>query len=71
MRITVVEVALVAAAAVAVIALLSHGSRPKARVVLRASWTLTPGVVNPVVTQTTLRRTVCQKGWTRTVRPPT
>lgn len=71
MRITVVEVALLAAAVVAVIALLPHGSRPKARVLLRASWALTPGVVNPAVTQTTLRRTVCRKGWTRTVRPPT
>lgn len=71
MRITVLEVALVGAAAVAVIALLPHGSRSKARTVLRASWTLTPGVVNPAVTEATLRSTVCRKGWTKTVRPPT
>jgi hypothetical protein len=71
MRITVVEVLVVVAAAVVVIALLAHGSRPKARVVLRASWTLTPGVVNAAVTPATLRSTVCRKGWTRTVRPPT
>lgn len=71
MRITVVEVALSAAAVVGVIALLPHGSRPKGRVLLRASWTLTPGVVNPAVTEATLRRTVCRRGWTRTVRPPT
>jgi hypothetical protein len=39
--------------------------------VLHASWQLTPGVVNPVVTPATLRSTVCRKGWTATVRPPT
>jgi hypothetical protein len=71
MRITVVEVAFVGAAAVAIIALLPHRSRPAARGALRASWSLTPGVVNPAVTQGTLRTTVCRKGWTRTVRPPT
>ncbi len=59
------------AAVAAVIALLPHGSRPKARAVLHASWTLTPGVVNPAVTGATLRTTVCRTGWTRTVRPPT
>ena len=36
-----------------------------------ASWTRTPGVVNPDVTQATIRQTICVQGWTRTVRPPT
>jgi hypothetical protein len=71
MRITVVEAVLVAGGALAVALLLLHHPRPRARAVLRASWTLTPGVVDPVVTQASLRRTVCRKGWTRTVRPPT
>jgi hypothetical protein len=71
MRITVVEVALVGAVAAAIVALLPHRSRPAVRAVLRASWSLTPGVVNPAVTQATLSTTVCRKGWTRTVRPPT
>jgi hypothetical protein len=71
MRIIVLEALVVAAAAFVVIVALSDGSRSKARVVVRASWTLTPGVVNPAVTQTNLRTTVCRKGWTRTVRPPT
>ena len=31
---------------------------------------LTPGVLNPDVTQATIRTTVCRRGWTRTVRPP-
>jgi hypothetical protein len=38
--------------------------------VVRASWTLTPGVLNPAVTQATIRETICVRGWTATVRPP-
>src|SRR5581483_5868884 len=30
----------------------------------------TPGVLNPDVTQATIRRTICVTGWTKTVRPP-
>ena len=37
----------------------------------RASWALTPGVLNPVVTQATIGATICKHGWTATVRPPT
>src|SRR5207253_4046543 len=36
----------------------------------RASWTLTPGALNPDVTQATIRSTICRRGWTRTIRPP-
>ena len=32
---------------------------------------LTPGVLNPDVTQATIRSTICRRGWTKTVRPPT
>jgi hypothetical protein len=31
----------------------------------------TPGVLNPAVTAATIRATICVRGWTRTVRPPT
>jgi hypothetical protein len=31
----------------------------------------TPGVLNPDVTQTTINATICVRGWTRTIRPPT
>lgn len=31
---------------------------------------LTPGVVNPNVTQANINQTICVKGWTATVRPP-
>jgi hypothetical protein len=30
----------------------------------------TPGAVNPEVTQGAIDRTICVRGWTRTVRPP-
>jgi hypothetical protein len=63
-------VLLVAAAVIVVAtALRLHGSSNA--VVVRASWAHTPGVVNPGVTQTNLRGTVCKHGWTRTIRPPT
>jgi hypothetical protein len=39
--------------------------------VVRASWKLTPGVLNPEVTQSNIRSTICVSGWTKTVRPPT
>ena len=32
---------------------------------------LTPGAINTDVTQDNIDRTVCIKGWTKTVRPPT
>ena len=30
----------------------------------------TPGVLNPGVTQESIRSTICRHGWTRTIRPP-
>jgi hypothetical protein len=36
----------------------------------RASPTLTPGVLNPDVTQANIASTICKSGWTRTIRPP-
>ena len=31
----------------------------------------TPGVVNPDVTQANIGSTICKRGWTKTIRPPT
>src|SRR5207244_4934442 len=31
---------------------------------------LTPGVINPAVKQSTIKSTICVSGWTKTVRPP-
>ena len=56
-----------AALFVAVLLLWPHGSHAPA---VRASWTLTPGVLNPNVRQETIGRTICSSGWTRTIRPP-
>ena len=61
---------LLAAAAilVVVVALLA---RPHAhRHGVRANPALTPGALNPDVTQATIDSTICVSGWTRTVRPP-
>ena len=70
MRVSLVELVLcVAAAALLVAALPRCGGRARTPVV-HASWLLTPGVLNPAVTQATIAATICRAGWTRTVRPP-
>jgi hypothetical protein len=51
------------------VALLPSCGRRRA-VLEPASWRLTPGALNPEVTQATIRETICRPGWTRTVRPP-
>jgi hypothetical protein len=56
------------AAAVAVLRPLFGGGGSGGAVLL-ASPTLTPGALNPDVSQATIRRTICVRGWTRTVRP--
>jgi len=73
MRLSLPELAfLLLAGALLVLAFMhgsgGHGGRRAA--VVRASWQLTPGVLNPDVTQATIAATVCRRGWTRTVRPP-
>ena len=40
------------------------------RSVVRANPALTPGALNPDVTQATIGSTICVSGWTKTVRPP-
>src|SRR5207244_8589365 len=63
-------VLLLVALAFAVLALSHWGSRTPALSPERASWAVTPGVVNPEVTSATLASTICKHGWTRTIRPP-
>lgn len=31
---------------------------------------ITPGVINPLVTQENIDQTICVSGWTKTIRPP-
>jgi hypothetical protein len=61
-------VLLVAAVAIAATALPRCGGAGAPP--LRASWSLTPGALNPNVTQATIGATVCRHGWTKSVRPP-
>ena len=51
-------------------AVLHLGKRKAAIGAVLASPTLTPGALNPDVTQATIRSTICVRGWTTTVRPP-
>jgi hypothetical protein len=60
---------LLAAAALLAYALVGCGRRSGP--VVLASPTLTPGALNPAVTQVTIAATICRRGWTATVRPPT
>ena len=61
---------LVLAAALLGYAVVGCGRRPGVAGV-RASAALTPGVLNIAVTQATVGSTICRRGWTRTIRPPT
>ena len=51
-------------------ALLDRGGGGSAAPAVLASPTLTPGSLNPDVTQATIGSTICVRGWTATVRPP-
>jgi hypothetical protein len=71
MRLSLLDLALLAVVAALVVAALPRRSGNAVRAgAVRASWTLTPGVVNPAVTQETIASTICRRGWTRTIRPP-
>jgi hypothetical protein len=62
---------LAAAIGLLVYAAAGCGRREPERGSVLASPTLTPGVLNAAVTQSTIRSTICKRGWTSTVRPPT
>jgi hypothetical protein len=62
------DVLVAAAVVLALAALLVH--RPASRATIRASPVLTPGALNPNVTQANIHETICVRGWTKTVRPP-
>ena len=46
-----------------------HGSSSKAP--YHADLIRTPGVLNPDVTHANITSTICMRGWTKTIRPPT
>ncbi len=70
MRLSLVEIVLLLAALAVAASALPLFPRGGHGAVVRASWTLTPGVLNADVTQATIGATICRRGWTRTVRPP-
>ncbi len=57
------------ALAVLTLALVLHGRHGVPALV--ADPVRTPGMLNPDVTQATIGSTICARGWTRTIRPPT
>ena len=71
MRITLLDVAV----AILVLGLVGlsvvHFGGSTAAPAVLASPTMTPGSLNPDVTQDTIGQTICVHGWTATVRPPT
>ena len=67
---SLVEIAFLLAAAAAVATALPRCSGAPHTRVVRASWRLTPGVLNPDVSQATIGSTICTRGWTKTIRPP-
>jgi hypothetical protein len=71
MRITLPELLMLAAAAILVVAALTRCSGGSGGGAFPASWALTPGVLNPDVTQASIRATICRSGFSRSIRPPT
>jgi hypothetical protein len=69
-RLSLVELSLFVLAALVVATTLPRCGGSSPRAVVRASWSFTPGVLNPSVTQATIRGTICRRGWTKTIRPP-
>ncbi len=70
-RASVLELVVVGALALVAIATLPRCIERHGPPAVLASWRLTPGVVDPRVTQANIRSTICTRGYTRQVRPPT
>ena len=62
---------LCAGIALALLALVLRLEQQRAASAVVADPVRTPGLLNPDVTQATIADTICKRGWTRTVRPPT
>jgi hypothetical protein len=68
LRATDILIALVLVAVVVVLFARGHGHQAHS---ILADSVRTPGVLNPDVTQSNIRATICKHGWTDTIRPPT
>ena len=69
MRVSTRELFVALAIVVALVALFAV-RKPASKSTIRASPTLTPGALNPDVTQANIHSTICVSGWTATIRPP-
>jgi hypothetical protein len=69
LRLDTTTLLLGAAVVLLALLLLHRGAPPGTRLV--ADPRITPGALNPAVTQATIGTTVCVSGWTATIRPPT
>jgi hypothetical protein len=67
---TPADVVIALAAVGVVLVLFAHGHGDRAHSIL-ADPVRTPGVLNPDVSQANIRSTICRRGWTDTIRPPT
>ena len=67
-RATALDLLLAALLVAAVVAF--AGVRTSGAPAIVADPVRTPGVLNPDVTQATIRSTICRHGWTSTIRPP-
>jgi hypothetical protein len=70
MRLSLVHVAFTLAVFAVLLLAVSSCSHRREAAAVRADWTRTPGALNPAVTQATIGDTICVRGWTRTIRPP-
>jgi hypothetical protein len=68
---TTYRLLLAAGLALAVLAVALRVLHGRAEPAVVADPVRTPGVLNPDVTQATIATTICSRGWTRTIRPPT
>ena len=68
MRVSVADLLVVFLVATLLLAAVTRCGGAARRAVL-ASAALTPGSLNPDVTQATIAATICTRGWTKTVRP--
>lgn len=69
-RATPAQILLVALLVVVVVVAAIRLERAPAPAAIPADPVRTPGVLNPDVTQATIRSTICRRGWTATIRPP-
>jgi len=59
------------AVAAAILCILCGGGIANAQGLILPKLSLTPGVFNYDVKQSTITTTICKSGWTKTIRPPT